>query len=120
MLQALEKTIGIVTRAAEMVGINRATHYKWMNEDEEYKEAVDSIGDAALDFVEGKLFELIDGAHQEIMTEAGPQRVQNAPSAPATIFYLKTKGKKRGYIERTEMTGADGKDLVQIIIPKDM
>lgn len=30
----------------------------------------------------------------------------------ATEFTLKTQGKERGYTERTELTGKDGKDLV--------
>lgn len=86
MIEALEKSLGIVTTACKSVGIERNTHYVWMREDEEYKKAVIGVEDIALDFAESKL-------HKSI--EKG--------SDTATIFYLKTKGKKRGYIERSEM-----------------
>ena len=85
MLKALEKNLGVVTASAKQVKIDRTTHYVWMKEDEAYKAAVDDISDVALDFAEGKL-------HVKI----------KKGDTIATIFYLKTKGKKRGYIERTE------------------
>lgn len=97
MLAALEKSLGVVTTAARQVGIERTTHYHWMNEDEEYKRAVESLDDVALDFAESKLHSLI----------------QNEDTA-ATIFYLKTKGKKRGYIERQEVTGSEGAPIIHI------
>jgi hypothetical protein len=103
MIDALEKSLGIVTTACKSVGISRETHYRWTREDAEYKLAVDDIGDIALDFAESQL-------HKQI---------QNG-EVTSTIFYLKTKGKKRGYIERNEITGADGKDAVNIIISKDL
>lgn len=120
MVEALAKTYGRVTDAARIIDIDRTTHYRWMKEDEEYKQAVESVGEVALDFVESKLFELIDGAQREVMTESGPLMVKETPNPTACIFYLKTKGKKRGYIERSEITGADGKDAVNIIISKDL
>ena len=86
MLEALEKSLGIVTTACKQVGIARSTHYEWYSTDKEYKAAVDGIADIALDFAESKL-------HKSI--ESG--------SDTATIFYLKTKGKKRGYVERQEI-----------------
>lgn len=97
MLAALEKSLGVVTTAARQVGIERTTHYNWMKEDEDYKHAVESIDDVALDFAETKLHTLI----------------QNEDTA-ATIFYLKTKGKKRGYIERQEVTGTEGAPVIHI------
>lgn len=86
MIEALEQSLGIVTSACKKVGIGRTTHYEWLKTDEEYKKNVDSIEDVALDFAESQL-------HLQIQEG----------STASTIFYLKTKGKKRGYIERTEI-----------------
>lgn len=85
MIEALEKSLGVVTTACKQVGIARKTHYEWLKEDEEYRKAVEDVADVALDFAESQL-------HKQI---------QNG-EVSSTIFYLKTKGKKRGYIEKTE------------------
>jgi len=116
MIKALEKTMGNATEACAMVGINRTTHYDWYNNDPDYHAAVDSVAELALDYVEGKLFELIDGPKREVMTDEGPITIKDAPTPSAVIFYMKTKGKKRGYVERQEITGADN-EPIKIIIP---
>lgn len=100
MLSALEASLGVVTSAAKKVGINPATHYGWVKKDEAYAEAVDAIQDTAIDFVESKLFSQIkDG------------------NTTATIFYLKTKAKHRGYVERAEFDHTtNGKDLTPVVL----
>jgi len=89
-LEALEKSLGVVTTAVKQVGIARSTFYEWMK-DHEFKMQVDDIQNIALDFAESQL-------HKQIQSG----------NTSATIFYLKTKGKNRGYVERQELTGADG------------
>jgi len=37
MLVALEQNLCVVSKAAREVGINRKTHYDWMNKDSRYK-----------------------------------------------------------------------------------
>ena len=96
MLDALEKSLGVVTSAAKTVGVGRTTHYLWMQEDKEYKAAVDELSDVAIDFAESQL-------HKQI----------KEGNSTATIFFLKTKGKKRGYVERQEVDVSSGK-LFQI------
>ena len=83
MLKALEKTMGVVSTASTMVGINRSTHYEWLKKDSEYKQKVDDLENLMLDFAETNL-------HQQIQEG----------NTTATIFLLKTRGRKRGYIER--------------------
>lgn len=85
MLKALEQSLGIVTKACLAVGIERKTHYLWLENDADYAASVAAIQEQALDHVEDKLFKLIDGME-----------------TAAVIFYLKTKGKSRGYIERVQ------------------
>jgi hypothetical protein len=86
MIAALEKSLCVVTTACKTVGIDRKTHYNWMNDDPEYKKMVDDLQDITLDFAESQL-------HKQI----------KQGNTTATIFLLKTKGKKRGYIERSEV-----------------
>jgi hypothetical protein len=87
MLKALEQSLGVVTVACKNVGISRQTFYEWYKKDESFKFEVDSIEDIALDFAESQL-------HKQI----------KEGNVTATIFYLKTKGTKRGYIEKQDHT----------------
>ena len=87
MLAALEQCLCIVSRAAKEAGIPRQTHYYWMDNDPKYRQAVIDLENVALDFAESCLFDQ--------MREG---------SVPAAIFLLKTRGKKRGYIERSELS----------------
>jgi len=97
LLEGLVKYKGIVTSACKWAKVSRQTYYNYLD-DEDFKKAVDDVANTAIDFVEGKLFNLIE---------------QENPTA--IIFYLKTKGKKRGYVERQEITGADNKPVLQLI-----
>lgn len=104
MIEALTKSLGIVSTACDAMGISRQTHYRWLSEDNEYKDQVENISEAAIDFAESKLYEKINGITIQTFNSKGePQIYEQAPSDTAIIFYLKTKGKKRGYIEKSEI-----------------
>lgn len=96
-LVALEKTMGIVSVAARDCGIDRNKHYDWMKEDEEYRAKVDSLSDLMVDFAESSLM----------------RQVKDGQTA-ATLFVLKCKGKKRGWID-TQYVSADGDLSVTIV-----
>jgi hypothetical protein len=86
LLVALEKNMGNISAACKALKCHRDTFYYHYKRDLKFKEQVDSLSEVALDAVEDYLF----------------RRIKKGDTT-AIIFYLKTKGKSRGYIERQEV-----------------
>lgn len=101
LIEALEKSLGVVTPACKNAGCSRETFYKYCREDAEFKKAVDEIEGVALDFAESQL-------HKQIQS--------GVPAS--TMFYLKTKGKKRGYIEKQEIEHTTGEEGFKVDLSK--
>lgn len=88
LLKALKKNGGVICKACESVNISRMQYYRWLKEDAEFAEKVREVEESMIDFVENRLMTLI-----------------NDGDTTATIFYLKTKGKNRGYVEKMQVDG---------------
>jgi hypothetical protein len=95
MIEALKETKGILKYAYTMVGITRPTHQRWLREDEEYAKECKIAEDETKDWVETKLLDKI-----------------REGDSTCLIFYAKTKMKDRGYVERQEITGANGLEII--------
>lgn len=89
-LAALRECMGMVATACRRVGISRKTFYEWCQKDEDFKQASMDITEEVGDKVESKLL----------------QKVHDDDTA-AIIFYCKTKLKKRGYVERMDITSGN-------------
>jgi hypothetical protein len=105
LLEALERTLGIVTSACKDVGVSRDTFYRYYNEDEFFKKSVDDINNITLDFAETQLLKKIkEGSERSI------------------LFYMKYKARLRGYSDSIDITSAGEKIMseinVNIVLPK--
>lgn len=109
-LQALHKSLGIVSAASRETGIDRERHYAWLKANETYKELVDAIGDDVLDFAESKLYQLCEGVSIDDKGEV----YQRPPDNASVMFLLKCKGKKRGYVERQEIISQNTNANIEI------
>ena len=98
MLECLERHFGLVYYAVQEANIARSTHYEWLKHDPAYKAAVDEISEYCLDFAESSLMKLIKKG-----------------DTAATIFFNKTRGKQRGYIERQEFDVMNDKLTVNFV-----
>ena len=96
-LNALKECYGIVSKAAHMAGLDRKCHYNWMDSAPEYAKEYEAICDDRIDFVEDQLISNISNG-----------------DTTAIIFFLKTKAKKRGYVEKQEIDHNFGGQKIKI------
>lgn len=89
-IEVLKRSMGNVSKACKACKISRFCYYNWLKTDNEFKEACENISEYLLDFTEDALFSLI-----------------KKKDKTAIIFYLKTRGKGRGYVERQEIEHKD-------------
>lgn len=83
LLHALKRNMGIISHACKEVGLaSNQPYYRYIRDDEDFKRACIEIQEAQIDFVESQLLQKIK--------EGNPQCI---------MFYLRTKGKGRGYTE---------------------
>ena len=87
MIEALGNCYVNVSKASKIVGIDRTTHYLWLNNNQHYKQLFDDLQESMIDIAETMLMTNIEDAKET-----------------SIIFFLKTKGKKRGYQETLETT----------------
>lgn len=103
VIDAIERAGGLQTQAAHILGCHRKTIARYIDKYVTVKEAYEAANETQLDMAEQSLFDQIANGN-----------------ITAIIFYLKTKGKHRGYVERQEHTGADGGNLkIELVYPGD-
>ena len=94
-IDAIPGTGGIISEIARKVGCDWITAKKYVTKYPTIAQAYMNECESVLDMAESNVIGLME------KSDAGMLK-----------YYLSTKGKKRGYVERTEVTGKDGGSVV--------
>lgn len=104
MIKAIESAQGVLANAARILGCSRTTVHSYINEYKTVAAAYHEINDANMDRAEGYLMALVtDRKHKDHFN--------------ALRFYLRTKGKERGYVERQEVAGVKDQPVNITLVP---
>lgn len=98
IIDAIYATTGHLAESAKLLKMGRTTLWERVKESPAIQKAYEDAREIRIDYVEGELFRAI-------------QRGREVPM----LFFLKTQAKHRGYVERAEFTGRDGKPIEFVV-----
>lgn len=98
--QAIKHYKGNVSEIAESLSVSRQTVYNHLKEDEDMWSLLTDARENIIDFAESKLLKLIEQENAQVI-----------------MFTLKTLGKNRGYVEKSEIDQTQ-KTINIIEVPK--
>tara|TARA_R100000482_G_scaffold81386_2_gene32120 strand:- start:28 stop:399 length:372 start_codon:yes stop_codon:yes gene_type:complete len=85
-LKALKLNLGNISEGCKAINISRQTYYRWIDDDQDFESKCQNVSESLMDLAENRLLEKI-----------------NDYDTTSIIFFLKTKGRKRGYQEKQEL-----------------
>jgi len=109
LIEALIKTSGHISKSCAAVGCSRQTFYQYRDNDPDFLQVISELDENEIDVVENALMSQIKSGN-----------------ITGIIFYLKTKGKKRGYTEETininknlDLSNMSSKDIDELLKKHD-
>ena len=95
-LDIFEKKVCNVHATCQAVGINRWTYYQWVKTDPKFEKSIINSKESLIDFAETQLI----------------KNIKNGNTA-CLIFFLKTQGKSRGYVEKIDHSFGNGDEVAE-------
>lgn len=102
--EAIRKASGIQAAAARMLKCDRDTVARYIREHDVCRQAYEEANEVQLDIAEARLAEIVNSPG-------------NKDHFKALRFYLRTKGRRRGYVERQEVENVGTQPITLIIEP---
>ena len=97
-LIAFEKSGGNISVACKKCGIARSTYYETKKQDENFNQAISDARETVIDSVENALMTNIKNGN-----------------ITAIIFFLKTRGKRRGYSEKPIYDDKESEPVILVL-----
>jgi hypothetical protein len=101
IIDALQGSRGVIKDAALTLKCDRSQLSRRISGDDELKQVRKDVFETFVDEVEHKYYDKMMATEKESLL----------------IFFMKCHGKKRGWVERQELTGAEGTPLGEVVAP---